>query len=126
MDDNKLCAITDMTPPYDKEELRRFLGMVTDLTKFLPGYSQVAGPLRDLLKEDVAWCWTSVQEESLQRLQKMTTDTLVLSFYSQDAPIIVSADPSSRVIGGVLFQERKGNKRENPGKKFVRNNENSM
>ena len=110
-DDDKLRAIREMTPPQNKDDLRRYLGMVAYLTKFLPGYSQVAAPLRELLKEDVTWYWSPEQETSFQRLREMVITTPVLAFYSPTATRTVSADASSHGLGGVLLQVQEDGRR---------------
>ena len=43
--------------PENKEELQRFLGMTTYLSKFIPNYSQTSAPLRTLLEKDCEWHW---------------------------------------------------------------------
>ena len=49
----KVGAIKAMPPPGDREELQRFLGVVTYLSKFIPNMSQKSAPLRQLLQNDV-------------------------------------------------------------------------
>jgi len=49
-DPEKVKAITEMKSPTNVEELRRFLGLVNYLGKFLPHFSAVAEPLRNLTK----------------------------------------------------------------------------
>ena len=49
-DPEKVKAICMMKSPENKEELQRFLGMVTYLGKFIPSLSQTAAPLRTLLR----------------------------------------------------------------------------
>ena len=110
-DDDKLRAIREMTSPQNKDDLRRYLGMVDYLTKFLPGYSQVAAPLRELLKEDVTWYRSPEQETSFQRLREMVITTPVLAFYSPTATTTVSADASSHGLGGVLLQVQEDGRR---------------
>lgn len=56
----KLQALTKMKRPENKEEVRRFLGMIAYVAKFLEGLSQVSAPIRALLHDDVIWDWTSV------------------------------------------------------------------
>ena len=51
----KVEAIKAMPPPGDREELQRFLGVVTYLSKFIPNMSQKSAPLRQLLQKDVEW-----------------------------------------------------------------------
>ena len=49
----KVKVIKAMPPPGDREELQRFLGVVTYLSKFILNKSQKRAPLRQLLQKDV-------------------------------------------------------------------------
>ena len=55
-DPNKVHAIKDMPTPTDKKSLKRFLGMVNYVSKFLPNLSSVSEPLRRLEVKDAEWC----------------------------------------------------------------------
>ena len=48
-------AMNNTTPPTSKEDLQRFLAMLTYLAKFIPNLSQIAAPLRALLENDTEW-----------------------------------------------------------------------
>lgn len=48
-DPEKIRAVVEMQVPDDAKSLRRFLGMVTYLSKFIPQLSEAAAPLRKLL-----------------------------------------------------------------------------
>ena len=41
-----------MPTPKDKDDVKRFLGFVTYLAKFIPNLSELDAPLRELLSED--------------------------------------------------------------------------
>lgn len=56
-DPDKTTAVRQMPKPEDKQALQRFLGMTNYLSKFIPHYSDVTGPLRELLKQDAEWSW---------------------------------------------------------------------
>ena len=103
-DGEKIHAVTSMPKPKDREELRRYMGMIAYLAKFLPHHSQVSGPLRELLRKETAWVWTPAHDEAYDRLQALITKSPVLAYYSPEAPITVSADASSYGIGAVLLQ----------------------
>ena len=79
-DPKKVEAIVNMKAPKDKEELQRFLGMTTYLTKFIPNYSQVAAPLRVLLEKGTEWHWLYQQEVSFQESKKLITRSPILKF----------------------------------------------
>ena len=57
-DPQKVRAITEMNRPQNKEELQRFLGMVTYVAKIIPNFSQISTPLRQLLEKETDWHWT--------------------------------------------------------------------
>ena len=101
----KVQAITEMKPPQSKEELQRFLGMVTYLAKFIPNFSQVSTPLRQLLEKETEWHWTESQEESFKKLKTLVTQSPVLKYFDDSKPVKISVDASSGGLGAVLLQE---------------------
>ena len=49
VDPAKVAAIVDMPVPESKEDVRRFIGLITYLSKYCPSLSSIAAPLRDLM-----------------------------------------------------------------------------
>ena len=76
-DPNKVRAIRDMPTPTDVKSLKRFLGMVTYLAKFLPNLSSVCEPLRQLELKDAEWCWLPVHDEAVQSIKDLVCDAPV-------------------------------------------------
>lgn len=58
-DQSKIKAIADMPDPKNITDLRRLLGMINYLGRYIPNLSSTIKPLNDLLGKDVQWAWTS-------------------------------------------------------------------
>ena len=54
---NEIRDLKDMPKPQSKEELMRFLGVITYLSQFIPGLADRAHSLRGLLKKTSDFIW---------------------------------------------------------------------
>ena len=104
-DPKKTDAILKMPCPENKDDLQRFLGMLTYLGKFIPNLSTVASPLRTLLEKNVEWHWHTEQANSFLSLKKLITTAPVLKYFNPSKPTKLSVDASSKGLGAVLLQD---------------------
>ena len=72
-DPERVRAIQNMKPPTNVLELRRTLGMIQYLGRFLPNLSNIACPLMKLLSRDASWIWDQPQKEVYDEIMKMLT-----------------------------------------------------
>ena len=63
-DPNKVSAIEHFSRPTNVSDVRRFLGMVNQLSKFSFNLADMIQPLRELLVKDNAWVWNDAQEKA--------------------------------------------------------------
>lgn len=103
-DPRKTSAIENMERPKSKEDVKRFLGMVTYLAKFIPQLSTKSAPLRCLLEKKNEWIWSHDQEECFKNLKRILTKEPVLKFYDPERSTRISADASQYGHGAVLPQ----------------------
>lgn len=69
-DPEKVAAIQQMPPPGNVTELKRILGMVTFLGRYIPNLSTVGQPLHELLKSKNDWTWGHAQQTAFENIKK--------------------------------------------------------
>ena len=104
-DPEKVRAIRDMPTPTDVASLKRFLGMVNYLAKYLPHLSSVAEPLRRLEHKEAEWCWCPVHDNSVNTIKNLICKAPVLKFYDVKQDVTVECDASQTGLGATLLQE---------------------
>lgn len=105
VDPGKVTAIIGMSTPTDKDGVRRFLGLVQYVGKFIPNLSNVDAPLRSLLKSDVEFMWEHEQETSFQQLKHLCSMPPVLAYFDVNKSVEIECDASKDGLGAVLTQE---------------------
>ncbi|XP_021341498.1 uncharacterized protein LOC110442294 [Mizuhopecten yessoensis] len=82
-------AIRGLDAPKDVTGLRRVVGMINYLGRFILDLSTIMRPMTDLLKSDIVWQWTPRQQDTLDKIKGMLTNTPTLMFYSVNKPTII-------------------------------------
>ncbi len=103
-DPSKVEAITKMEKPQNVEAVRRLIGMVMYLSKFLNGLSSVCEPLRRLTHKDATWLWSSEHDETFEKIKGMVSSTPLLKYFNPSDPTEGQGDASSTGLGFVLTQ----------------------
>lgn len=106
-DPNKVRAINEFAVPKSKEDLQRFLGMITYLAKFTPHLSNLTHSLRQLLKKDVDWFWDSNCQKDFELLKDTIAKAPCLQYFNENKTLTVSVDASKNGLGATLLQEGK-------------------
>ena len=105
-DKAKIAAITAMKPPTDSDGVRRFLGHVNYLSKFIPHCSAECEPLRRLVgASPTEFVWQQEQEEAFKKIKKLITATGALKYFDINKPVVVQTDASTDGLGAVLLQD---------------------
>ena len=112
-DPEKVESVQGMTNPQNVSDVRRFLGMVNQLGRFIPHLAEKTKPLRDLLSKKNQFHWGQAQQECFNQLKDELSLTPVLTHYNPQKVTTLSADASSFGLGAVLLQEQ-DNKENKP------------
>ncbi|XP_015771899.1 PREDICTED: uncharacterized protein LOC107350190 [Acropora digitifera] len=102
-DPEKVRAMKDMPPPETKEDVRRFLGSIQYLAKFLPMLAEVETPLRELTKKDVLFHWDKPQADAFQKLKNMCCKAPVLAYYDVRKEVTIQCDAISTCVVCTIF-----------------------
>lgn len=103
-DPKKVRAINEMPTPSSVDDVRRFLGMINYLARFMSNLADVSAPLRSLLVKDREWHWGPPQKKSFECLKQLVTSAQCIAKFDPKLRTIVSADASSFGLGCVLMQ----------------------
>ena len=104
-DPAKVKSIRDMPNPEDKKGVKRFLGTVNYLAKFIPNLSQVAEPLRELTKEGKTFKLGEGELKTIQKLKSMISEDAELRYFDVKKAVTIECDASYSGLGAVMMQE---------------------
>lgn len=65
----KIKSITEMPPPHSQKTLKRFLGKVSLLRRFIPALAKIVAPFADLLKGNMRFEWKCEHEQDFERIK---------------------------------------------------------
>ena len=100
----KVEAIQVISPPNDRKQLMRFLGMAGYYRKFCANFSVIAAPLTNLLKKEAKFIWSPECEEAFGKIKAMLTGSPVLVTPDFKRQFQLAVDASDAGVGAVLSQ----------------------
>ena len=106
-DPKKTSAIVNAAAPQNASEVRSLLGMAQDVSRFIPGYSDVTTSLRGLTSKDVPWEWKSKHQQALDNLKVKLASVCAVQYFDATKPSKVLVDASPVGIGAILCQDDK-------------------
>nr|XP_050038007.1 uncharacterized protein K02A2.6-like [Dermacentor andersoni] len=110
-DPGKVEAVKAMEAPTDVAGIKRLLGMVNHLARFLPHISDVTAPIRALLNKSASWVWQHEQKAAFEKIKELLTSDRCMAKYHPSYATTVSADASSFGLCAVLLQTQPSGER---------------
>ena len=103
-DPGKIEAVLKMERPSDLAAVRRQVGLVNYLSKFLSKLSEMCEPLRRLTHKGVEWSWSIEQEKAFENVKQAVTSAPILRYFNSNEPVEGQGDASANGIGFVHMQ----------------------
>lgn len=107
--------VANFHKPRTKKEMKQFLGLFNFNRKFFHAASHYTAPLSDLLdgknkKRELVW--NTEAEKAFDKFKTYIKTHSQLTYFNQNADLILYTDASSLALSGALFQDEEG--RESP------------
>ena len=106
MDPVKVAAVRDWPTPRNLRDLRGFLGFANFYRRFIQNFAQIAQPLNDLTRKNIAFDWGTKQQEVFDTLHTAFTSAPILMLWDPDRPTHIEVDASGYATGGALLQKQ--------------------
>ena len=103
----------DWEPPTSVHQIRNFLGLAGYYRRFIPDFSRIVKPIKELLKKGVKFVWDDKCEKAFQTLKERLTTAPVLATLDSTKPFDVYCDASGTGLGCCNTRFTKGNKQSN-------------
>ncbi|RUA05416.1 MAG: hypothetical protein DSY43_04620 [Gammaproteobacteria bacterium] len=103
---SKVDALKSMSPPSNVSEVRSLLGMAQYSAQFIPNFSAITAPLRQLTRKETAWKWSSSEQNAFELLQKALSSESVLGYYEIDLETKMQVDAGPNGLGLILLQNK--------------------
>ena len=78
-DPAKVRAVLEMPAPNNQHEVRSFLGMVNQFSKFTNNLTDMTKPIRELLVKNTVWTWGPPQKDAFDKIKKALTSIPILT-----------------------------------------------
>lgn len=103
----KIRDIQKMPTPQNKDELHRFMGMLTYLAAYIPKFADKVHTLRGLLKNEALWLWEADHQKCFEELKSAIAEGACLKYYVASTPLTLEVDASQKGIGLALVQNNR-------------------
>lgn len=93
-----------MKRPTNKKDLQTFLGVINFMRPFINNLSELAMPMHELLKKNIAFIWTENQEQAMKKIKEGILTANILVPFDESKEIIVQCDASQNGLGCCILQ----------------------
>ena len=114
-DPEKVEAVRKAQEPQTVTEMRSFLGMCNFCSHFIPNYSVLTGPLREVTKKGAILEWTKERREAFEKLKAALLTETTLGYFDPNKETRIYVDGSQKDgVGSILAQKDENTGRFRP------------
>lgn len=110
-DGSRIAAIDKFEPHVNAKKLYSFLQFANHYRKFIPNFSKITRPLRNLVSKNAEFQWTSEHESIVDNLKSTLKSPPILSTFRPECQTRVHVDACQTGLGAVLTQLQDGKER---------------
>ena len=92
---DRIIGLQKYSVPKNQKQLRRFLGMINFIRKFIPNIAEYEAPLTSLTSKNVPFVWSTECQASFEKLIQLASETTQLNYPSPDDKYILTTDASN-------------------------------
>uniref|UniRef100_A0A2N9GR39 RNase H type-1 domain-containing protein n=2 Tax=Fagus sylvatica TaxID=28930 RepID=A0A2N9GR39_FAGSY len=107
VDPAKASAIATMKAPTSHKELKSFLGRLSYIRRFIPGFALVTAVFTPLMKKGVPFVWSTACQQAFEKIQVIMTKLSTVCAPIPGRPLRLYLASNSEAIGGLVVQEDK-------------------
>ncbi|KAG5561250.1 hypothetical protein RHGRI_004321 [Rhododendron griersonianum] len=97
-----------MPSPHSQKSLKRFLGKVSYLRRFIPALAEIVAPFGDILKGKAPFQWTATHQEAFEKIKIVLASPQTMVAPQAGKPLILYLTSTPRSIRALLVQEIDG------------------
>jgi hypothetical protein len=103
----KVEAISKLSPPKTKRQLRHFLGMINYYIDMWQKRSHMLAPPTGLVSPLVKYKWGEEKQKAFDEIKQKASQETLLAFPDFEKEFHVYTDASNKQLGAVIMQEGK-------------------
>ena len=100
----KVETIKSAPAPTTSSGVHSFLAMATYCAKFIPKFSDMSAPLRELTKKDGPFHWSAGQEHFFNEIKRLLTSAKVMAYFDTDKEMELTTNASPMGLSSRLAQ----------------------
>ncbi|XP_028055176.1 uncharacterized protein LOC114259368 [Camellia sinensis] len=96
---------------HHEKELKKFLGKVSYIQRFIPALAEISAPFGSLLKGDAKFEWNQVHQKTFERIKAALTSPQTMIAPQPGVPLMLYLTSTPKSIGALLVQDVDGAER---------------